>query len=687
MLSFLPQNNNILTFSDKPVQLVDYEIKGSIVNFTLLLNFYIDPIKLVESGVSTSRISLTRGLHSRPSVFKNIDNPYRDINSNIRNRVSNVKYEEQNYINTKIISSSEINLLSLISDDILNEIDLYLSGLSTLKNVYELMPNTQFASTVPKNKIKSTNSYIDPTPYVTENFAIELLQNKGITKLSKNSDFVSVNELIATLSGINSPISNIGKIQYPINGVILDYADPFALDLNINDDLGNLATVTSNDKFNETINQLYSYYVSIKNRNSFEEFLISRSATWSKIPITARVDFSTSKSLGGTVNLVMNLVNSFGGSRNKITKNIQFNRLVSDYKKIRIPPSISVSLQNDFANINIRQLDKNSSGCKIFVRDSAGISYIEVGTYKISYNNEINYTDTTYYNDGTIPSRVYRAQLLDDKGKLTPIFSDFNLVYKNSPSTLIIDTPEYSNNNNRNYMSLRESGNSGNNGKRIIDGFVSIANSRKFISPVYTVSKIQISQNNTNVGELIPVLVGPTGGVLNEEVYKPIFTFNDICDPGIWRYIVNVFDVNYEGSILQKEIVVNDIISYDPNVFYIDNSKLEYQTSAELTDNEVIVKTTITNLSSDDIYLNKNKVSVIFDYYNEGKDSQFDVSGLNSYEEIGDNQILIMTNISFKSLITGVINSGTDVIFKTLNDMQAFLNSTTVTHSLDVRLG
>jgi hypothetical protein len=46
-----------------------------------------------------------------------------------------------------------------------------------------------------------------------------------------------------------------------------------------------------------------------------------------------------------------------------------------------------------------------------------------------------------------------------------------------------------------------------------------------------------------------------------------------------------------------------------------------------------------------------------------------------------------MTNISFKSLITGVINSGTDVIFKTLNDMQAFLNSTTVTHSLDVRLG
>ena len=685
MLSFKPKNNKTLIFSELPAQLLDYVVQddGTIL-VTLRLNFYLDPFKVLRGEITSANIDVATSLYSRPGVFDNVENVNTDIKDNVVNRIPNSRLSQDEYQDNNVLASSKIDLTSLLSQDLSDEIINYFNDQSTLENVYQLMPKINLATEKSFKKLKANDKVIEPIPYETENFVVELLSNLKSTKLIQDS--IKVNQLIEEIKNTGVSLSELGSFPYPVNGIISDYKNDSTIKisdvvLSKNEDQS-ATTDLSLSKIGETtsaIEELYQYYVKIKNRSSFKDLMVDKSRTWNILPVNAIVEFKFQESVNRPVKIIMNLLNEYDGVREKYVQSVEFNKLINDYNLVRVPPYISAVGDNSYASLFIRQRDKNSKGVVLSYKNANSTSqYIELATIELTYGEEITYIDDTYYSDGLETPRVYRVHALDSNSKITPVFNDTNLISKTSiigeleiPSlTDLSQTTCY----------LDEVGDAGENGKRIIVGNANVSYGN---NSIYTVYRFLISENGTKIGERTQINV--SSDIINEildSTSSSTFSFRDEVDPGVWRYEIEASNDSFNGVIHTCEITISENVSYNDSGILINGEMsqavIQNTTSYEINNKEIIARTQINVTNGANVFVDQDIAEVEFI---NGQNS-FSLKGKNTFTVQDENTVIVETVID-KNELKNEIQNNTG-ISQSDSSVDSYIKSSKNNHILSV---
>ena len=685
MLSFKPKNNKTLIFSELPAQLLDYVVQddGTIL-VTLRLNFYLDPFKVLRGEITSANIDVATSLYSRPGVFDNVENVNTDIKDNVVNRIPNSRLSQDEYQNNNVLASGKIDLTSLLSQDLSDEIINYFNDQSTLENVYQLMPKINLATEKSFKKLKANDKVIEPIPYETENFVVELLSNLKSTKLIQDS--IKVNQLIEEIKNTGVSLSELGSFPYPVNGIISDYKNDSTIKisdvvLSKNEDQS-ATTDLSLSKIGETtsaIEELYQYYVKIKNRSSFKDLMVDKSRTWNILPVNAIVEFKFQESVNRPVKIIMNLLNEYDGVREKYVQSVEFNKLINDYNLVRVPPYISAVGDNSYASLFIRQRDKNSKGVVLSYKNANSTSqYTELATIELTYGEEITYIDDTYYSDGLETPRVYRVHALDSNSKITPVFNDTNLISKTSiigeleiPSlTDLSQTTCY----------LDEVGDAGENGKRIIVGNANVSYGN---NSIYTVYRFLISENGTKIGERTQINV--SSDIINEildSTSSSTFSFRDEVDPGVWRYEIEASNDSFNGVIHTCEITISENVSYNDSGILINGEMsqavIQNTTSYEINNKEIIARTQINVTNGANVFVDQDIAEVEFI---NGQNS-FSLKGKNTFTVQDENTVIVETVID-KNELKNEIQNNTG-ISQSDSSVDSYIKSSKNNHILSV---
>lgn len=679
MLSFKPKKNNILTFSELPAQLVDYETDGDVTKFSLRLNFYLDPIKLIQGEIVSAKIDIASSVFSRPGIFENVENFNTGVRSNFLNRVRDIKFSQNEYQKTKVLASANVDILSYISQELSDEIINFLNSNSRLEKVLELMPKFKFAENKKIRKIKAGDVIVEPAPYESQNFAVELFSNLGINSLDVDEN--KIKELINEIVEKNISLSELATFPYALNGAVLDYKNPLTVNMvdiisSKNLDLGSLTS----DNFevgNETlIHQLYQYYIKLKNRTSISSFLTSRDVNLNKINVSTTIDFISQTSINRPIKLIFYLLNENSGIREKIVQDIPLNRLLRDYNLPRVSPYISAAGVDNYANVFIRQRDKNAKGVALYYRESSGTTYQSLARIDLGFNEEYTYVDETFYSDSINKSRSYRVHVIDSNGNISPVFNDSNLVLK-TPVIGEIELNNQSSSGNTTCF-LDEIGESAESGKRLVSGVVDI----DYKKSTFTIYRNLISENGLKIGERIPIDILPKG---SENVVDSItannFSFLDEVEAGIWRYEIEATNESFQGVIHECEIIIDENISYNDdnsmNLYgEISQAKIQNTTKYLKTDSELITTTTLNIIDGGNVYVNIDDIEVNFS--NSG--NNFSLKGTNTFSEIDENILIVETKISNDELKSAIeASTGNRQTDSSVDD---FLKSTTNNHSL-----
>ena len=328
--------------------------------------------------------------------------------------------------------------------------------------------------------------------------------------------------------------------------------------------------------------------------------------------------------------------------------------MINDYNLTRVPPYISASGDGNYASLFIRQRDKNSKGVVLKYKNTKSSSqYIELATIELAYGEEITYIDDSYYSDGLEAPRTYRVYALDSSNNITPVFNDTNLVSKTSiigeleiPSlTDLSQTTCY----------LDEVGDAGENGKRVVTGYVNASYGN---NSIYTVYRFLISENGIKIGERTQVNVsGDTINEILDSTFSSTFNFKDEVDPGIWRYEIEASNDSFNGVIHTCEIIINESVSYnDAGILIngeISQAVIQNTTSYEINSKEMIARTQINVTNGANVFVDKDIAEIEFI---NGQNS-FSLKGKNTFTVQDENTVIVETVIDKNELKNEIQNS------------------------------